>query len=217
MKKTTIILLIISGYLLSAGIAFGCECAKISNHFMHGIKKYPFVAMVEVMKKDTISGMQLGTSKEFAKSTGYSFTTVKILKLYSGKYNGQEIKIIDSKGYECFTKLFYKNIGDTLIVKGEIADVNRYVFRDWDKQLPNESILVLGLCSMNRLLLEKNSVIGWISKNRSHRWWRRSQFLKSITFGLVDREKKRRKKLKPQQMKIEKFERKLRRRIKNRH
>lgn len=216
MKKNTTILLVISSYLLSAGIAFGCECAKGTYDCMHGIKKYPFVAMVEVMKKDTISGIQSGTSKDFAKSTGYSFTTVKILKLYSGRYSGQEIKIIDSKGYECFIRLFYKNIGDTLIVKGEIADVNKYVFSDWDKQLPNESILVLGLCSMNQLLLEKNNVIGWISKDKSHRWSRRNQFLKNITFGLVDRRKKGWKKFEHQQMKIEKFERKLRKRIKNR-
>ncbi len=178
-------------YLQSIGVAIGCECTKMSYKFMDRIERSPFVAMVEVVRKDTVFGVQLGNSNFFARSSGYSFTVVKILKQYSGKYLGQEIKIIDSKGFECFTKLFYQNIGDKCIVKGGIADINEYVFRDWDKQLPNENILALGLCSTNQLQFENNSVIGWVTKNSMHRWWRCNRFLKKTSFGLIDREKKK--------------------------
>jgi hypothetical protein len=181
---------------------------------MDSVDKYPFVAMVEVVKKDTVSGEQLGSSKSFVQSTGYSFTVVKILKQYSGKYLGEEIKVIDSKGFECFTKLFYKNIGDKFIVKGGIEDINEYIFTSWEKPLPKQEILVLWLCDTNQLQLDEKGVTGWITKNSSHKWWRCSQFLKKISFGLINREKKGWKEFQPQQMKIEEFERKLKFKVK---
>jgi len=211
MKK---ILLIAILFIVPIGIAFGCcECTKVSYKFMDRIERAPFVAIVEVIRKDTISGSELGNPNSFAQSSGYSFTVVKILKQYSGKYFGQEIKIIDSKGLECFTKLFYKNIGDKFIVKGGVADINEYVYRDWDKQLPNENILVLGLCSTNQLQLDNNNITGWITlKGDQRSCRRRSAFLKIISLGLINRKKKG-KEFMPQQMKLEKFEKKLSHRI----
>lgn len=212
MKK--VLITTINLYLLSIGIAFGCECTKVSYRFMDRIDRYPFVAMVEVIRKDTITG-QIGNPKSVAQLQGYTFTVVKIINLYSGRYSGAEIKIIDSKGFECFRRLVYKNIGDKFIVKGGIADINEYVYTGWDKPIPKEDILMLGLCDTNQLYLDKNDITGWITINSSHRWWRCNTFLKKISFGLINREKKGEKEFMPQQMKIEKFEKLLKRSIKN--
>lgn len=196
----TLILMIIS---LNIGIA--CTCAKGSYTFMDKIDKYPFVAMVEVIGKDTIRGKPIENINSFLHSLDYAFTTVRVLNQYSGKYIGNEIKIIDSKGFECFTRLSFKNIGEKFIVKGGIADVNDYVYTDFDKSLPKEDILVLSLCDTNQLLVEGNEVKGWITLNRSNRWWKFTSFLKRISFGLIDRKRKPGKKFKLQEMAVEEF------------
>lgn len=196
-------------YLLSIGIAFACECTKVSYKFMDRIDRYPFVAMVEVIRKDTISGGQIGNQLQV-----YTFTVVKITNQYAGKYSGAEIKIIDSKGFECFRRLVYKNIGDKFIVKGGIADINDYIYTDWDKPIPKDDILVLGLCDTNQLYSDHNDVTGSITISSSLLRWRCGRFLEKASFGLINREKKGYKGFMLQQMKIEKFEKLLKRRIK---
>jgi hypothetical protein len=205
-------------HLLSVGIAFGCQCTKVSYTFMDKIDRYPFVALVEIIRKDTVKSEKSSNSINLDQSYNYAFTVVKILKQYSGKNYRQEIRIIDSKGFECFTRIFYRNIGDKFIVKGVIADINEYIFyMDWDKKLPKEDILVLPICINHQLQFDGNIVSGTISKNRSHRWWLWNKFFRKISFGLINTDKERKgwKAFAPQQMTIEKFERKLKRRIKN--
>lgn len=205
MKKS--IIAVISLYLLSTEIALGCECTNPSYKFMDGISGYPFVAMVEVIRKDTARGYPMVNSKSFNHSHDYAFTVVKIIKQYSGSHSGDEIKIIDSKGFECFSSLFYKNIGDKFMVKGFIHDINEHVFRFWDKPLPKEDILVFPLCDTSQLQFGNNYVTGWITIKGNYRSIRRrNTILKIISFGLINRKKKG-KEFVPQQMRIEKFER----------
>lgn len=217
MKMKKALLSTINFCLLSVGFVFGCECSKVSHKFMDRIDKYQFVAMVEVIRKDTVRGQQIGNPKSFAQSQDYAFTVVKVIKQYSGTYLGGEIRIIDSKGFECFCKLYYKNIGDKFIVKGVLVDINEHLHSDWDKPIPKEDILVLGLCDTNQLHVDKNEVNGWITVNRSHQWWKRNMLLKKLSFGLINREKKGIKKISRQQMKIGKFEKILQRKIGNKH
>jgi hypothetical protein len=204
MKKSFTTLLALM--FISISVSIGCECLKVSHRFMDNISKYPFVGMVEVIGKDTI---QESFGNTTIPSSHYTFTKVRIVNQYSGRYVGSEIKIIDSKGFECFTKLFYKNVGDKFIIKAWIADVGEHLYRGIE-ELPKEEILVLSLCDMNSLHLEENIVSGWITVNRSNRWWTWTDFLKKISFGLIERE---RKKLKPQRMGIEKFRELIKERI----
>ncbi len=211
MKKSLTFIFII----ISINFAFGCTCAKGTYRFVDHIAKYSFVGLVEVIGKDTINGESIDNSKPFAQSNDYAFTVVKIINQYSGRYVGKEIKIIDSKGFECFTRLGFKNFGDKFIVKGFIADVNEYIY-SVENQKPKKDILVLSLCDMNRLYVDGNEVTGWITVNKSNRWWVWTMFLKKITFGLIDRER-RRKKFEPQRMGIDKFIELIKEKIEHSH
>ena len=203
---------------LSTGIALGCDCTtNVSHRFMDNINNYSFVAMVEVLRKDTVRGKERGGLASAAFSHIYTFTVVKIIKQYSGKLLEKEVKIFDPKGFECLNRLHYMHTGDRFIVKGGITDINEQVFTDWDKPLPKEYILLLGLCDTHQLSVDKDQVTGQVTAHRSFRRWRRSIFFRKISFGLIDTEEKVIKTYVPQQMGIEAFEGLLSRRLKKHH
>ncbi len=193
-KKLSIIILLA---ILSMNVSIACSCAKVSYVFMDRVHRSSFVAMVEVVGKDTIKG--------FDPSSDYAFTVVKIINQFAGKFVGNEIKIIESKGYECFTGLRYKNIGDRLVVKGSISDVSEYVYRDREKEWPKEDILALSLCATNQLYIDGDYVKGWITKNKWNKWHRWSSLIKRITFGLIERKDKTDKQFELQKIKLDIF------------
>lgn len=201
-------------HFLSLGIALGCDCTThVIYRFMDNIDKYPFVAMVEVLSLDTIRGKASGGPTSSVLSQPYTVTVVKIIKQYSGKLLNEEIRILNAKGFECFTRLHYTNTGDRFMVKGGIADINEYVVTDWYTPLPKEDILILGLCDIHQLSVDKDQVNGQVTAHRSFRHWRRSIFFRKISFGLMDTEEKVIKTYVQQQMGIEAFEGLLSRRL----
>lgn len=204
MRKLFLLTLIYSCCLIEA--TFGCECTNVSYKFMDKIETYSFVAMVEVVGRDTLPKNETSPLKE------YGFTVVRIINQYSGEPVGKKIKIIEGKGYECFVKLRFKNIGDRFIVKGKIKDVNDYIFIDWDKQLPQEDIAVLSLCDTHQLSVKDNKVSGWITKGIRPKKQQWNSFLRKISFGWIDKEDDNQN-FKLQQMSLHRFKRILKKRV----
>ncbi len=145
--------------------------------------------MVEVIGKDTLE-------MDFS---DYSFTRVRIINQYAGEYIGKQLWIIDAKGVECcLTRLHYDNLGDKFIIKGYFSE--------------GKAHLELSACSTNVLKIEGNNVVGDITISKGKRWSRWTSLLKSITFGLINREKNK-KEIKPQKMTIEKIIKVLKERL----
>lgn len=176
---------------------------------MDYISDYPFVGLIEVIGKDTVYGTPLSDSQPFSGS--YSFTKVRIINQYRGNHVGNEIAVIDSKGFECFIRLPKNSLGNRYLVKGFVADINDYIYNL--DGIPKRNILVLSLCDTNTLFVDNTEVVGWITKNKWDRWRQWTNFIKSITFGLVKRNGSK-KKFKFQRMELSHFIRILNHRVK---
>lgn len=152
---------------------FCSQCSKVSWRFMDRVNNYPFVGMVEVIGKDTIT----------SKYDSYTTTKVKVLQQYKGQFIGNEINIIDAKGFEYFVSLNYQNIGDKFIIKASPLSSNSYEYNKTNKKL---NIIKLGLCDTNTLWIKNNTVNGDITINKMRVKYFWSGLLKKITFGLID-------------------------------
>jgi hypothetical protein len=178
MKLIPFTLLLLLLFIASPKL-IGCQCTKVSYRFTDKISQAAFVGLVEVIGKDTVR----------SNNRWYSFTKVKIVAQYNGKYIGKEAKIIDGHGYECITRLENDSIGAKWVIKAGISKVYEWIYSDGLSK--EEEVLTLGICSENTLEVKDGMVIGNITRNQFQSRWRWDRFLKKVSFGLIDRDDQR--------------------------
>jgi len=166
---------------------FSCQCQKknVTHRFVDDLKKYAFVGLVEVVKVDTV----------VQKSFNYGYTKVKILELFQGKYDKDEIDIVNAKGFECFVRLRSQKLGQKAIIKGFLNKRSQYEYKVDKNGIPvvdsvalKADVLVLDLCDENQLYVEKDTVIGNLTKDVQQRAYSFGGFIHKITFGLLTNE-----------------------------
>lgn len=181
---------------------YGCQCQgeNVTYRFVDDLINYEFIGVVEILGKDTVRGDY----------NSYSLTKVKVITQFSKKYSGQELEIIDAKGSECFVRLWYKDIGDKVAIKGYFGGLLNQL------NIPDSldrKVLYLDLCDKNQLRIKNNKVYGNITVNKFQRRWKWNEFVKKLSFGHIDGNKKRKEFL-PQEFGFEKFCRLIRDKLK---
>lgn len=195
--------------LLCSLKATACSCLPLTHRFLQHVEGYDFVGLVEVVRKDTIY-------HEDDKRIWYAFTIVRVIEQYHGEPVGDEVKIVDAKGFECFTRLHYRRPGDRRIVKGFLKPLSEYMYNylasnplpptDW-----GERCLELFLCDVNQLRVVDDNVHGVISCHLRTVWVGLRKFGDHVTFGLFANKTRGRRLW--QSMPLKRFERKIRKRV----
>jgi len=156
-----------------------CTCIKSTNTFVDDLEKYEFVGIVEVIKKDSIIKNEID----------YTFTIVKVISQFTGKFFGQTFRIIDAKGFGCITSLGNNQIGSKSIIKGNFSSRSNWDFEYGNLGQREEYVLYLGLCDMNQLSIDisENNVLGFLTFNNLVSKIRRDYFInKGSTANLME-------------------------------